>query len=234
MHVFVAVLQIGVVPVHALVLSAVHATHLFVVVLHAGVPPEQLVSDEHGSHLPLFVPAVMQTPVRHCGVPVHVPSPGAKPHALSVVSHAPLAQMAVPTADEQMPVSAGEWLPTVGIGVPFGRSATHAPALHQLPLPQSESRRHVALHAPVVLLQNGVATGQGNVADETPLFPLHPVHAFVVVLQIGVLPVHAVAFVPVHATHWFVVRLHAGVVPLQFPSPAHGSHLPVFVPVVMH
>jgi hypothetical protein len=48
------------------------------------------------------------------------------------------------------------------------------------------------------------------------------------------MPVHAVELVWVHWTQLLVVRLHAGVGVAQFVSLAHGSHLSVFPPVVMH
>lgn len=168
--------------------------------MHAGVAPEQLPSDAHASHLPLFAPPVMQTPLRHCALDAHVPSPLAKPHLLSAASHAPLAQTAAPAAGVHVPFSAGEWPTALGMLVPFASCGTHAPALHQLPAPQSESRRHVALHAPVVVSQNGAPLLQGKV-PALPLFPLHPVHVLVAALQSGVAPVHAPAVVDVHCTH---------------------------------
>jgi hypothetical protein len=72
---------------------------------------------------------------------------------LSVGSQIPLAQIAVPTAPVQTPVSAGVWLATVGIAVPFPSRTTHVPALHHLPVPQSESTKHALEHAPVATLQ---------------------------------------------------------------------------------
>lgn len=84
--------------------------------------------------------------------------------------------------------------------VPFASCATHAPALHQLPAPQSESRRHPALHAPVVVLQKGEALGHGNDAA-LPLLPVQPVQALVAALQSGVVPVHALDDEDVHCTH---------------------------------
>lgn len=145
---------------------------------------------------------------------------------------------------------------TAGSGVPFGVFAVHEPALHHCVEAQSVSSVHVLPHAPDVTLQivpawlpvqspllvhfvhaplaaqYGLpAVGHANVAP-VPLSPLHAVHVLAVVLQSGVTPTHAVAFVPVHCTQVLVVVLHAGVTPEQFASPLQRSHLPVFGPVV--
>ena len=73
------VTQIGVEPVHAAVLVAVHATHWLVAVLHAGVGNVHVVLLVHGSHLPAFVPPTTHAPVRHWAVAVQVPLPAEIP-----------------------------------------------------------------------------------------------------------------------------------------------------------
>lgn len=152
-HALFVVSQIGVVPTHAVPFAAVQATHWFVVGLHAGVTPEQVASVEQGSHFPLFGPLPRHSPERHWAVVVQVPSPEASPHLLSAGSQTPLAQTAVPTGEEQVPVSAGAWLATVGIGVPFASFGVQAPASHQFPLVQSASTLQplAATQLPVVL-----------------------------------------------------------------------------------
>lgn len=139
MQVFVVTSQTEVAPVQASPFVAVQVTHWFVAELQAGVAPEHFASVAHGSHFPLFVPLVMQSPERHSAVCVQVPSPVAKPHLLSAMSQTPLAQTTVATAGEQLPVSAGVWFATVGIGVPFESFGVHVPALHQFPPEQSAS-----------------------------------------------------------------------------------------------
>ena len=116
--------------------------HVFVIGSQVGVVPEHFASVAQGSHLPRFGPVVMQSPERHCAVFAHVPSPVAKPHLLSAASQAPLAQTMEATAGVQVPVSAGAWPATVGMGLPFGSFGVHVPALHQVPPVQSASTLH--------------------------------------------------------------------------------------------
>jgi hypothetical protein len=71
----------------------------------------------------------------------------------SAASQTPLAQIAAPTAALHAPVSAGLWPATLGMLVPLGSFAVHVPALHQLPPPQSESRRQLVPHVPAVVSQ---------------------------------------------------------------------------------
>ena len=118
--------QVGVVPVHAVPLVAVQGTHEFVVVLHAGVAPEQVVSLVHASHLPALVPVVAQTPPVHWALVVHVPSPVLRPHTLPFVSHTPLAQTIGPFCGVHVPAIVGLCPVTVGIGLPLASCATHA------------------------------------------------------------------------------------------------------------
>lgn len=99
--------QMGVVPVHAVAFVAVHWTQRSMAELHAGVEPEQFVSDEQMTHLPALVPPLMHKPLRHCILEVHVPSPRAIPHELSLTSQTPLEQIAAPTAAVHVPASAG-------------------------------------------------------------------------------------------------------------------------------
>jgi hypothetical protein len=140
-HVFVAVLQTGVGPVQAPVLSKVHATHWFVAVLQAGVGPPHCPSAMHGSQSPLFVPVVTQTPALHCAFEAHVPSPWLMPQTFAVVSQAPLAQTMAPNAGLQVPPIGGECPATVGIGDPLGSCGVQVfvPVLQKFPAAQSPS-----------------------------------------------------------------------------------------------
>jgi hypothetical protein len=88
-HALEAVSQIGVVPPHAAVFPDKHCTHWFDAE-HTGVAARQSVSAPHASHLPAFAPLPTHTPLRHCAVEEHVPSPSAYPHLPSAASHAPL------------------------------------------------------------------------------------------------------------------------------------------------
>jgi hypothetical protein len=134
-HVLVA-LQKAVVPVHAVVFVAVHWTHVFVVVSHAGVGAAQFVSVAHASHLPELGPDVTQTPPMHWFVVAQVPSPSSTPHTSVVVSHAPERQTRMALPGVHVPLIGA----TVGNIVPFGSCGVHAFRLHQLPDGQSVSR----------------------------------------------------------------------------------------------
>lgn len=141
--------------------------------------------------------------------------------------------------------------------VPFGSFAAQVPELHHWAAPQSASVEHENPQLPFT--QNGPAwvgprqsalvphwpqappavqyvllgCVQGRVLC-TPRSDVQPPQVPVCVLQIGVVPVQAPAFVPEHCTHWFVAGSQAGVAPLHPESFAHGSHLPVLAPEAMH
>jgi hypothetical protein len=150
-------LQNGVAPVHAVPLVDVHWTHVLLVGLHAGVGASQLMSPAQGSHLPVFGPVVMHTPLMHSGVVVQPGSPSSIPHTWTVGSQTPLAQTRVAAAAVQVPLSVGFVCgASVGIAVAFGSVGLHLPSAssHQLPAPHSASLVQVLSHAPVVVLQN--------------------------------------------------------------------------------
>ena len=129
-HVLVAVSQISVVPVQKLVLVAVQLTQVFVVVLHAGVLPEQLLSSKQPTQLPL--PSQTTPPSEHV-----------EPDVLVAVPHVPLLQTAV-------------WqLPTAAAGQSASRSQpTQLPAPSQTmlgPLPHGVSAAtNIVLGVPLV------------------------------------------------------------------------------------
>jgi hypothetical protein len=144
-------------PVHAVVLVAVHWTHVFVVGLQAGVGASQLMSLAQGSHLPVFAPVVMHTPPMHCAVVPHPGSPSSMPHTLPLGSHTLLAQTSAAAAAVHVPLSVGfACAASVGMAVPFARVGVHCPSdsSHQLPAPHSASVVQALVHAPVVVLQN--------------------------------------------------------------------------------
>jgi len=141
--------------------DVVHCAHALVVRLQLGVALGHCESITHASQRPLFTPVVAQMFERQTAlpfVPVHGPSPFAKPHSLSLVSHTPLTQTTVPAAAVHVPFSVGPvWAASVGTATPFASWGVHmcAVSLHQLPAPQSASVKQAVPHEPVVGLQNG-------------------------------------------------------------------------------
>jgi hypothetical protein len=77
-------------------------------------------------------------------------------------------------------------------------------------------------HTLVVVLQAGVLA-----LHAVPLVAVHWTQLFVVVLQAGVEPLQSMS--DVHSTHVFVVVLHAGVEPVQSMSEVHSTHVSVLV-----
>ncbi len=135
--------QIGVSPLHAP--DEVHCTHLPLFRLQTGVSPEHCASSVQSTHVPSEAPLVAQRPERHtlaASAAVHGPTPVAKPHSSSFVSHTPLTQTKAAAASVQVPSSFGlVWGSSVGSGVPFasrGKQAAIA-TLHHLPAAQSAS-----------------------------------------------------------------------------------------------
>lgn len=122
---FEVVLHTGVIPVHCPGFVAVHATHWFVVVLHAGVSPLQLPSLVQGSHLPAFAPVVTHTPLVHCDVAVHVPSPGLSPQTLPFGSHTPAVQTIDPVVALHVPSMVGVCPRMIGMRLPFASFVAH-------------------------------------------------------------------------------------------------------------
>jgi hypothetical protein len=152
-------------------LSPLHAAQVFCVALHTGVAPLQAAISGvvHCTHvadvgLHVGVGVVQSASLAHAS---HVPARA--PLATQVVdTHA-----CVATATTQVPP---------GTSWPFDTLGWHMPAparsLHQSPAPHSASVKHALPHAPVVVLQYGLAAeGQGLVAED-PLSPLHARHAF--------------------------------------------------------
>ena len=118
---------------------------------------EQSASTLHppvGSH----VPAVLHVPPRRQTVPevsvVQGPSPVAKPHLLSVVSHTALTHAAIPAGAVQVPVSGGACPATVGTLWPFATFGTHMDegVLQYSLVAQSASTLHPpeGMHTPAV------------------------------------------------------------------------------------
>jgi hypothetical protein len=132
-----------VVPLHAP--GDVHCTHLPLFRLQTFVSPEQCESSLQSTHVPLDAPLVAQRPERHTLAPsaaVHGPTPVAKPHSSSFVSHTPLTHTKVAAASLQLPSSVGLVCgASVGSGVPFASRGKQAPiaTLHHLPAAQSPS-----------------------------------------------------------------------------------------------
>jgi hypothetical protein len=120
-HVFVAVLHTGVPPTQAEWFVAVHATQVFVVVLHAGVGPEQFPSPKHWTQEAAEEPSPLQTPPAQ-GVPGV-----AVPHApLAHVLHGALQAMLQHTLPTHSLVV--HWSCAVH-ALPVAFFATHFPAL---------------------------------------------------------------------------------------------------------
>lgn len=102
------------------------------------------------------MPLALHMSSRHCPFEVHVPSPFARPQALSFGSHTPDTQTRVPTAAVHVATLDGE----LGSGVPFASFGVHVPlppvgALHQSPVAQSASVVHPIVQAPVVVSHVG-------------------------------------------------------------------------------
>ncbi len=115
-HVFVARLHAGVAPEHCALLR--HATHVFVARLHAGVVPEHCALLTHWTHVVADVP--VQTPPVH-GAPARANPQVPVAHVLQAPAHA-LLQQTLPTHSLLVHWSAA---PHAALRPPF---ATHVPA----------------------------------------------------------------------------------------------------------
>src|SRR5690348_4820345 len=85
--------QIGVLPLHSLV--EVHSTQLPFFRSQIGVSPEQCASSVQETQVPCKAPVEPQRPERHtlpASAAVQGPTPFAKPHSSSRMSHTPLTQ----------------------------------------------------------------------------------------------------------------------------------------------
>ncbi len=221
-QVVVVRLQIGVAPLQFVLLA--HPTHRLVVDWQMGVEPPQLSSVLQAPHLLALVPLVTQTPVRHCASALQVPSPGARPQALSVASQAPETQARPAIVGVQVPPGMGWPLPVFGPQVPAPVTLSH-----QLPAPQSLSCRQVPLHAPVPVLQKGAGPVHDR-AEPEPRLPLQATQMLPAKSHSGVVPAQVPSLT--QATQRFVVVLHAGVAPPQLALVTHSPHLPALAPLV--
>jgi hypothetical protein len=88
-----------------------------------------------------------------------------------------------------------------------------------------------AIDVPVRKQKGLVAVGQGSV-EALPLSPLQATQVDVLVLQIGVAPLHCELLV--HWTQLPVLVLQTGIAPEQSESIAHPTHTPVVAPVLPH
>jgi len=149
--------QIGVAPLQAS--DDVHSTQLPVLRLQIGASPEQCASSLQLTQVPWAVPLLAQRPERQT-LPafsaLHGPTPLAKPHSSSRLSHTPLTHTNVAAASLQFPSRVGLWCgASLGNGVPFPSNGKQAPmaTLHHLPAAQSVStlQPFAAWHRPLAL-----------------------------------------------------------------------------------
>jgi len=151
-------------------LSPLHPAQVFCVELHTGVAPlhAAISGVVHSTHV--------------ADVGLHAGVGAVQLASLAHVSHVPArAPLATQIVDTHARVATARTQLPPGTGWPFDTFGWHIPALarslHQSAAPHSASVKHALPHAPVVVLQYGLAAeGQGLVAED-PLSPLHATHA---------------------------------------------------------